>query len=152
MILSSSAYAVWQYMHGQQSTTSPSEQFKNANEIFQEALRTGPTPSGSTMMGSGPMMRRGSYVDGSYTGTTEDAYYGMVQVKAIVTNGKITDVQFLQHPSSHENSIFINGRAMPLLIQEALQVQSAQVDGVSGATFTTGAFKQSLAAALAKAH
>lgn len=98
------------------------------------------------------MMRLGSYVDGSYTGSTEDAYYGMVQVRAVVANGKVTDVQFLQHPSSHENSIFINGRAMPLLIKEALQIQSAQVDGVSGATFTTGAFKQSLATALAQAH
>ena len=152
MILSSSAYAVWQYMHGQQSVVSPSEQFRNANKTFQEALRTGPTPTGSPMMGSGPMMRLGSYVDGSYTGSTEDAYYGMVQVKAIVTNGKIVDVQFLQHPSSHENSIFINGRAMPLLTQEALRVQSAQVDGVSGATFTSGAFKQSLATALAQAQ
>lgn len=152
MILSSSAYAVWQYMYGQQTAVSPSEQFKNANEVFQGTLWTGSTNSGSMMMGNGPMMRLGSYVDGSYTGSTEDAYYGMVQVKVVVTNGRITDVQFLQHPSSHENSIFINGRAMPLLTREALQVQSAQVDGVSGATFTTGAFKQSLATALAQAN
>lgn len=94
-------------------------------------------------------MRR--YSDGSYIGTAADAYYGTVQVKAIIQNGEIIDVVFLQHPSMHENSIFINGQAMPLLTQEAIQAQSAQVDGVSGATFTSQAFKESLASALVKA-
>lgn len=101
------------------------------------------------MMGGGVMMRR--YVDGSFTGTPSDAYYGTVQVRAVIRNGKIADVVFLQHPNMHENSVFINGQAMPLLKQEAIQAQSAQVDGVSGATFTSQAFQQSLASALVKA-
>lgn len=92
------------------------------------------------------MMRR--YIDGSYTGTAADAYYGTVQVKAVVQNGKLVDVTFLQHPSDRSTSRAINNQAMPMLTQEAIVAQSAQVDGVSGATFTSQAFQQSLASAL----
>lgn len=98
-----------------------------------------------------PQKPAGLYVDGSYTGSSADAYYGTVQVLVVVQNGKMTDVQFLQHPDSRSNSIRINNEAMPLLTQEAIQAQSANVDGVSGATFTSGAFQQSLASALALA-
>lgn len=96
-------------------------------------------------------MMRGLYVDGSYTGNPADAYYGTVQVKAIISGGRIADVQFLQYPGDRSTSRYINGQAMPLLIQEAISVQSAQVDGVSGATATSGAFIESLTSALAKA-
>jgi uncharacterized protein with FMN-binding domain len=154
MILISAVYARWQYVN-KPPTISPTEQFKNANDAFLEALsRAADMPPsakpGSPMMG-GPMMRSGQYVDGSYTGSATDAYYGTVQVKATVQGGRLADVQFLQHPGSQENSIFINGRAMPLLVQEAIQIQDAQVDGVSGATFTSEAFRQSLASALVQA-
>lgn len=93
----------------------------------------------------------GQYKDGSYTGSAADAYYGTVQVKAVIQGGKISDVQFLQYPNSRSNSIFINNQAMPLLTQEAIQAQSANVSGVSGATFTSEAFIQSLTVALASA-
>lgn len=96
-------------------------------------------------------MMRGLYADGSYTGNAADAYYGTVQVKAIVSGGKIADVQFVQYPNERANSRYINGQAMPMLTQEAIQAQSAQVSGVSGATFTSQAFEQSLASALALA-
>lgn len=99
----------------------------------------------------GPMMQKGLYADGSYTGSVSDAYYGSVQVKAIIRSGKIADVQFLQYPNDRSNSRSINDQAMPLLTQEAIQAQSAQVSGVSGATFTSDAFVQSLTAALALA-
>lgn len=102
-------------------------------------------------MMNGPMMRTGAYSNGSYTGNTADAYYGMVQVKVVIRNGIIADVQFMQHPSDRNTSIYINNQAMPLLTQEAIQAQSAQVSGVSGATFTSQAFRQSLASALAQA-
>jgi uncharacterized protein with FMN-binding domain len=98
-----------------------------------------------------PQKPTGLYVDGSYTGSPADAYYGTVQVKAIIKNGQLADVQFLQYPSDRNTSRYINGQAMPLLTQEAIQAQSAQVDGVSGATFTSQAFQQSLASALALA-
>lgn len=94
---------------------------------------------------------RGKYKDGSYTGNVADAFYGNIQVQVVITGGKITDVIFLQYPSDRRTSIEINSQAMPMLKQEAMQAQSAQVDGVSGATASSGAFIQSLQNALQKA-
>ncbi len=89
--------------------------------------------------------------DGSYTGDSVDAYYGNIQVKAIIQGGKISDVQFLQYPNDRRTSIEINSQAMPILTQEAIQAQNAQVDIVSGATDSSQAFVQSLASALNQA-
>lgn len=91
------------------------------------------------------------YKDGSYTGSSADAYYGYIQVKAIVSGGQLTDVQFLQHPKDQRNSVEINNYAMPILKQQAITIQSAQVDGVSGASDTSQAFIQSLGDALSQA-
>ena len=93
----------------------------------------------------------GQYIDGTYTGNAADAYYGIVQVKAVVSGGKLTDVQFLQYPNDRSTSIEINSQAMPLLTEEAIRAQSANVDIVSGATDTSTAFIQSLGSALAQA-
>jgi uncharacterized protein with FMN-binding domain len=93
----------------------------------------------------------GQYADGTYTGDPADAYYGTIQVEAIIQNGKLTDVQFLQHPSDRSTSVRINNHAMPILRQEAISAQSANVDTVSGATDSSGAFQQSLASALSQA-
>lgn len=93
----------------------------------------------------------GKYKDGSYTGSVADAFYGYIQVKVVISGGKITDVIFLQYPNDRETSISINTQAMPILKQEAIQAQSAQVDGVSGATDSSGAFIQSLGDALKQA-
>ena len=92
------------------------------------------------------------YRDGSYTGSVDDAQWGFVQVKAIITNGKITDVKFLQYPNDRERSIYINSIADPQLTSEAIQAQSANVDIVTGATDSSLAFMQSLTDALSQAH
>lgn len=94
---------------------------------------------------------QGAYKDGIYIGSSADAFYGTIQVQAIVKNGKLADVQFLQYPNDRSESIQINQPAMPVLKQEALQAQSAQVDVVSGATDSSQAFMQSLASALSQA-
>jgi uncharacterized protein with FMN-binding domain len=93
----------------------------------------------------------GQYADGTYTGSPADAYYGMVQVQAVVQNGKLANVQILQYPNTHSTSIYINQQALPYLVQEALQSQNANVNIVSGATDTSMAFQQSLSSALAQA-
>lgn len=95
--------------------------------------------------------RTGIYTDGSYTGSAANAYYGTVQVKATISGGRITDVAFLQYPSDRSTSREISNQAMPILKQEAISVQNANVDIVSGATATSEAFQQSLGDALAKA-
>ncbi len=115
------------------------------------AQTSGSSAASPTSAPSMPKTKTGQYTDGSFTGSPFDAYYGTVQVQAVVSGGKITDVKFIQYPNDRSNSRYINGQAMPLLTQEAVQAQSAQVDGVSGATFTSQAFQQSLASALALA-
>ncbi len=152
LIGASAVYAVTQQWQGTgTAATTPSSVPPTTAVISTPPVQTPApgTPAGMGMqnrvMGGG-MMR--VYKDGSYTGTAADAYYGLVQVKAVITNGSITDVQFLQYPNDRGTSIEINSQAMPLLTQEAIQVQSANVSGVSGATETTLAFRQSLASAL----
>lgn len=93
----------------------------------------------------------GAYKDGSYTGSTEDAYYGNVQVKATISGGKLTSVTFLDYPHTHSTSVYINQQAMPYLQQEAIKAQSANVNIISGATYTSQAFIQSLSNALSQA-
>ncbi|MFA7309820.1 MAG: FMN-binding protein [Candidatus Paceibacterota bacterium] len=93
----------------------------------------------------------GAYRDGVYTGAGADAYYGTVKVQVKIANGKIADVTFLDYPQGRGTSVSINSYAMPQLTQEAIQAQSANVNGVSGASATSAAFRQSLASALSQA-
>jgi uncharacterized protein with FMN-binding domain len=113
---------------------------------------TSTNTTASTASTASSQQTTGAYKDGSYTGTAADASYGMIQVKAIISGGKLTDVQFLQYPNDRNQSIMINNAAMPLLKQEAIQAQSATVDIVSHATDSSMAFQQSLASALSQAH
>jgi uncharacterized protein with FMN-binding domain len=112
-------------------------------------VATGTPPASDATATSTPASR---YKDGSYTGSVADAQWGYIQVKAIIKNGKITDVQFLQYPNERERSVYINSIADPELTSEAIQAQSAQVDYISGATDTSEAFMQSLSDALAQAQ
>ena len=91
------------------------------------------------------------YKDGQYDGSIADAYYGNVQVRVIIQGGNLTDVQFLSYPNDRNQSIEINSYALPILKSEAIKVQSAQVDIVSGATNTSRAFINSLSPALSQA-
>ena len=91
------------------------------------------------------------YKDGQYDGRIADAYYGNVQVRAIIQGGKLTDVQFLSYPNDRNQSIEINSYALPILKSEAIKVQSAQVNIVSGATNTSNALINSLSSALSQA-
>lgn len=105
----------------------------------------------NTMPSSISRQTSSSYKDGTYTGDVADALYGNLQVQAIIQNGKITDVKFLQYPNDGSTSRYINTQAGPILAQEAIQKQNENVDIVSGATASSQAFIQSLGSALAKA-
>jgi uncharacterized protein with FMN-binding domain len=72
-------------------------------------------------------------------------------VRATISGGKLTDVQFLSYPNDRSTSRRINSVAMPYLTQEAIQAQSASVATVSGASDTSAAFRQSLGNALSQA-
>jgi uncharacterized protein with FMN-binding domain len=146
------AYSVW-VRHEQPTLTL---QLPTTTKTTNTAIAASTTPSlkDSKTSTSTPTasVAAGLYKDGSYTGSITDAYYGNVQVSAIVSGGKLQRVIFLQYPNTHSDSVIINRQAMPYLQQEAIQAQSAQVDVVSGATFTSQAFQQSLQSALAQAQ
>lgn len=84
---------------------------------------------------------------GSVDGPTVDTRYGPVQVEVTIKNGKITDVTALQLPSGGRSGQ-ISRVVEPMLSSEALSAQSASIDGVSGATYTSDAYSRSLQAAL----
>lgn len=113
---------------------------------------SGNVPTATPMPSSSSGNSSGQYKNGTYTGSAADAFYGYIQVQAVISGGRISDVIFLQYPNDRSTSISINTQAMPYLKQEALAVQSAHVDIVSGATDSSMAFQQSLASALSQAH
>ncbi len=92
------------------------------------------------------------YADGAYRGPVVDAYYGLIQVQAVVQGGQLADVRILRYPSDRLTSVVINRRALPRLRREALRAQNAEVDFVSGATLTSEAFVRSLDVALRQAR
>jgi uncharacterized protein with FMN-binding domain len=120
---------------------------------FSPANTIGPAAAASSG-GMLPSVHRASshmYKDGTYNGSVADAYYGNVQVSIIISGGKLTDIKILQSPDTHQTSVIINQQATPYLKQEAIQSQSSNVQIISGATFTSQAFQQSLQVALSQA-
>jgi len=91
----------------------------------------------------------GKGISGSFTGDSVDVRYGFVQVKITVENGKITDAQAVQSPSGRNDRW--TEMSVPVLRQRTLAAQSADISGVSGASFTSYGWYTSLASALAKA-
>lgn len=115
-----------------------------------------PAPASSPPAGASPAATptaaAGRYRDGQYTGNDVSMRFGDVQVKVIVRGGRITDIQTPQMPFDRPRSQQISQEAAPLLHDEVLQAQSAQIDSLSGATYTSDAYAQSLQSALDQAH
>lgn len=113
----------------------------------------GSTSSGSTSSGSSSAQASSSgLTDGTYTGQAADTRFGPVQVQITVSGGAITDVQVPQYPSESGRDQQINSRALPVLVKETVQAQSAEVDMVSGATYTSTGYRTSLQSALDQAR
>ena len=87
-------------------------------------------------------------MDGTYVGAASSNRFGTVQVQVVYSGGAITDVQILSYPDGDNKSVSINQRALPTLISEALSTQNAQVDTVSGATYTSNSYTESLQSAI----
>jgi uncharacterized protein with FMN-binding domain len=82
------------------------------------------------------------------TGPAIFTRFGNVQVKVTVKNGRITGVAAAQLPFEHPRSQMISDYAAPILHDETIRAQNAQIDTVSGATYTSDGYRQSLQAAL----
>jgi uncharacterized protein with FMN-binding domain len=87
----------------------------------------------------------------TYTGDSASTRWGPVQVQISVANGTVTDVSVIDYPSGNGKDQQINARALPVLVQETLEAQSADIDMVSGATVTSEGYLESLQSALDQA-
>ncbi|MGW1797445.1 FMN-binding protein [Streptomyces sp. NPDC001984] len=119
-----------------------------------------PPTSGSGAGQSSPSSSAGESKSGSgsgggaastYTGAVEQTPYGPMQVAATFSHGKLTNVRALQTPNDSPHSQSLAAYAVPTLTQEALAAQSAQIQAVSGASYTSEGYMQSLQSALDKA-
>ena len=82
----------------------------------------------------------------------DNTQYGPMQVQLVLAGKKITAVNVLQHTNTGVTSIQIDSNALPKLTSEALAAQSARIDAVSGASYTSAGYIQSLQSALDKAR
>lgn len=85
------------------------------------------------------------------TGNAVQTRYGPVQVQVTLTTGQITAVEAIEYPMTNARDRQINARGIPVLDQEALDAQSAKLDTVSGATYTSIGYMTSLQSAIDKA-
>lgn len=88
----------------------------------------------------------------TYTGSAASTRYGAVQVEITVSGGKITDATAVDYPDSNGKDQQINARAVPTLESETVTAQSADIHMVSGATYTSDGYVQSLQSAIDQAH
>jgi uncharacterized protein with FMN-binding domain len=132
--------------HGSSSTGSTGGSGSAGSSSCEPPRVCGSQASGAS--GSSPS--RGSSTTGTYTGPVVETRYGPVQVAVAEEGTKIVDVKALQLPTEHARSQEISEQVAPMLRSEALQAQSAEINVVSGATFTSEGFASSLQAALQK--
>jgi len=110
------------------------------------------TEDAGTSGASGTSDGSGSSTDTStVTGDAVSTQWGPVQVELTVADEVITAVDVVQYPQANSRDVEINSYAIPTLVQETLDQQSADVDMVSGATVTSVGYLQSLQSALDRA-
>ena len=110
-----------------------------------------PSSSAATVPGEFPMgSLAGTLTAGetAVTGQVANTVYGPVQIQLVMRNGKIVKVAVLRQPANTVNDIRIGDFAFPKRIGETLTAQTATVDAVSGASYTSAGYIQSLQSAL----
>jgi uncharacterized protein with FMN-binding domain len=115
--------------------------------------RPRPTPPRAALQSAASITaaNNGGLQDGTYTGSSENAYYGRVQIQVTIASHRISAIKVLDYPKDRRTSRYINSQALPLLQQEVISASSANVDTISGATLTSQAYLRSLDRALSQA-
>jgi hypothetical protein len=117
------------------------------------APSSAPSSSAATVPGEFPMgSLAGTLTSGetAISGHVANTVYGPVQIQLVMRNGKIVKVAVLRQPMNTINDIRIGDFAFPKLIGETLATQTAKIDAVSGASYTSAGYIQSLQSALDK--
>jgi len=133
------------------SSGSSSDSTSSETSASSSTSATGTGTSSSTTSGSGSSSSSSGLKDGTFTGQAADTRYGAVQVAITVSGGRITDVSVPQYPNTERRDAQINAQAIPILVSETKSAQSAQIDMVSGATFTSDGYTRSLQSAIDQA-
>ena len=107
-------------------------------------------PTAAAVSTSAPAKTSSAASAKTATGEAISTQYGPIQLKVTVSGGKITKVEAVQYPSNEGKSAEISSFALPQLSQSALTKQSADVDTVSGATYTSEGYRTALQSALDK--
>ena len=116
------------------------------------ASGSGSSASGSSGSSSSSSSGSSGSAAKTYDGDTAQTRWGPVQVRITVQGGKITNAQAIVYPNGNGRDEEINSYALPVLNQEVVQAQSANIDMVSGATVTSDGYLQSLQSAIDQAH
>ncbi|MGA8245697.1 MAG: FMN-binding protein [Nocardioides sp.] len=112
----------------------------------------GNSGSSNSAGGNTPNGSRSQAATRTVTGSAVQTRWGPVQVRLAIKDGRISKVGILQYPNGNSMDLQIANYAFPVLIHETLQRQSAQIDMVSGATYTSTGYVQSLQSALDQAN
>ena len=141
------------------SSTSSSAPTKSAKPVATKKATAGattqPAASQSATAAASPAATQttapvtSTVKDGTFTGPSVNVNYGNVQVMITVSNGKITDAVAVKAPKG-KNDRYTN-MAVPILKQQTLQAQSANIQGASGASYTSYGWFKSLQGAMAQA-
>ena len=115
-------------------------------------VSTGSGSSNSAGSGGSGGAASAPLADAVVNGGVARTRWGPVQVQVQIAANRIVDVRVLQQPNGNRTDAEINSYALPQLREQVLQAQSANVDGVSGATVTSDGYRQSLQSALDTAH
>jgi uncharacterized protein with FMN-binding domain len=108
--------------------------------------------AGPSASGSAPAANPPPAAPTLVNGSAEDTRWGTVQVRVAVSAGRIVDVVVLRQPDGNPTDQEINSYALPQLREQVLGAQSAQIDGVSGATVTSDGYRASVRSALDLIH
>jgi uncharacterized protein with FMN-binding domain len=130
------------------STSSTSVASAQSSAVAPAASGAG-TSSGSSS--ADPSAASGTSTSTTFTGDSASTRWGPVQVEITVAGGRVTDVSVVDYPDNNGKDQQINARALPVLVQETLDAQSADIDMVSGATVTSDGYVESLQSALDQA-
>lgn len=125
-------------------STGSSDTAGTGSDSTTDGTTTTATPSPSASAGAAGSSSATTVVTGSAVQTR----YGAVQVKVTFSGSTITAVDTVQSPDRDGRDVEINQRALPILEQEVLASQSASIDTVSGATYTSEGYIQSVQSAI----
>lgn len=128
-------------------TTAPPTTAPEATDPGDAASRTATPPPRTAPPTTGVPPSAGRTVDGPVI----DTRFGPVQVEVVLQGGHIVALKALEYPNEARRSQFISEQALPMLHDEVLSAQSANIDTISGATYTSDAYAESLQAALDQA-